>query len=110
LQLTKNRTSKLQKTPWALEREHPALQKMKFLNFFLLLWVVIALLDTDPDSEYGSESGSTDPIESGSNWDPDPDSQPWKIYILVRREIISSRYSQRGKFRKIFFFFYTVPE
>jgi hypothetical protein len=35
---------------------------MKFLNFFLLLWVIFALLDPDPDSE----SGSTDPIESGS--------------------------------------------
>jgi hypothetical protein len=35
---------------------------MKFLNFFLLLWVIFALMD--PDSEYGS--GSTDLIESGS--------------------------------------------
>jgi hypothetical protein len=39
---------------------------MRFLNFFLLLWVIFALLDPD------SESGSTDPIESGSNSDPDP--------------------------------------
>jgi hypothetical protein len=38
---------------------------MKFLKFFLLLWVIFALLDPDPDSEYGS--GSTGPIESGSN-------------------------------------------
>jgi hypothetical protein len=30
------------------------------------LWVIFALLDPDPDSE----SGSTDPIESGSNPDP----------------------------------------
>ncbi len=37
---------------------------MKFLNFFLLLWVIFDLLDPDPDSEYGS--GSTDLIESGS--------------------------------------------
>jgi hypothetical protein len=42
---------------------------MKFLNFFYFLWVIFALLDPDPDSEYGS--GSTDPIESGSNTDPD---------------------------------------
>jgi hypothetical protein len=35
---------------------------MNFYNFFLLLWVIFALLDPDPDSE----SGSTDPIESGS--------------------------------------------
>ncbi len=46
---------------------------MKFLKYFLLLWVIFARLDPDPDSVYGSES--TDPIESGSNWDPDP--QPW---------------------------------
>jgi hypothetical protein len=42
---------------------------MKFLKFFPLFWFIFALLDPDPDSEYGS--GSTDPIESGSNWDPD---------------------------------------
>jgi hypothetical protein len=53
---------------------------MKFLNFFLLLWAIFALLDPKPDSEYGS--GSTDPIESGSNWDPDP--QPWfKFQIKI---------------------------
>jgi hypothetical protein len=56
--------SKLQKKPSALKREHPALQNMKFLYFFLLLLVIFALLDPDPDSEYGF--GSTDPIESGS--------------------------------------------
>ncbi len=43
-----------------------------FTNYCLLLWVIFALLDPDPDSEYGS--GSTDPIEYGSN--PDPDPQP----------------------------------
>jgi hypothetical protein len=43
---------------------------MKFLNFFLLLWVIFALLDPDPDSEYGSGSGYTNLIESGSNPDP----------------------------------------
>ncbi len=37
-------------------------------EFFLLLWVILALLD--PDSEYGS--GSTGPIEYGFNPDPDP--------------------------------------
>jgi hypothetical protein len=42
---------------------------MKFLNFFLLVWVNFTLLDPDPDSEYGS--GSIDLIESGSNTDPD---------------------------------------
>jgi hypothetical protein len=39
-------------------------QNIKFLNFFLLLWFIFALLDPDPDSEHGS--GSTDQIESGS--------------------------------------------
>ncbi len=69
--------SKVQKKPQlteeasALKRKHPALQNIKFLNFFLLLWVIFALLDPDPDpdSEYGS--GSTDLIESGSNPDPE---------------------------------------
>jgi hypothetical protein len=37
---------------------------MKFLNFFLLLSVIFALLDSDPDSKSGY--GSTDLIESGS--------------------------------------------
>jgi hypothetical protein len=32
-----------------LKREHPALQNMKFLDYFLLLWVIFALLDPDPD-------------------------------------------------------------
>jgi hypothetical protein len=53
------RTSKLQKKPPALKRKHPALENMKYLNFFLLLWVIFALLDPNPD-------GSTDLIESGS--------------------------------------------
>jgi hypothetical protein len=35
---------------------------MKFLNFFLLSWVIFALLDPEPESGYGS----TDLIESGS--------------------------------------------
>jgi hypothetical protein len=54
--------SKLQEKLSALEREHPALQKVKFLNFFLFLWVIFAILDPDPDH--------WDPIESGSNPDP----------------------------------------
>jgi hypothetical protein len=29
---------------------------MKFLNFFLLLWVIFALLDPDPDTESGFET------------------------------------------------------
>ncbi len=52
--------------------------KHEIFYFFLLLWVIFALLDPDPDS------GSTDLIESGSNWDPDP--QPCfshSKYVLV---------------------------
>jgi hypothetical protein len=54
------------------QSEHLALQNMKFLNFFLLLWVIFALLDPDPDSEPEIGYGSTDLIESGYNPDPDP--------------------------------------
>jgi hypothetical protein len=39
---------------------------MKFLNFFLFMWIIFALLDPNSDSGYGS----TDLIESGSNPDP----------------------------------------
>ncbi len=67
------RTSKLQKKPLDLKIGHLTLQNMNFQNFFLLLWVIFALLDPDPDSE----SGSTDSIESGFNPDPDTDPQPW---------------------------------
>jgi hypothetical protein len=62
--------SKLQKKPSALKRGHPTLQNRNFHQFFLLLWVIFALLDQD------SESGSTGPIDSGSNPDPDPDPKP----------------------------------
>ncbi len=44
------RKSKPQKRLSALKREHPALHNMKFLNFFLLLWVIFALLDPDTDA------------------------------------------------------------
>jgi hypothetical protein len=42
------RTSNLQENPSALKRERP---NMKFLNFFLFLWVILALLDPDPDPD-----------------------------------------------------------
>ncbi len=35
------RTSKLQEKPSVLKREHPALQNMKFLNFFQFLWLFL---------------------------------------------------------------------
>ncbi len=41
--------SKLQVKLLALKREHPALQKIKFINIYLFLRVIFALLDTHPD-------------------------------------------------------------
>jgi hypothetical protein len=52
---------KLQEKPSALKREHPALQNMKILYFFLFLWVIFALLDPDPATQI-----NTDPCGSGS--------------------------------------------
>ncbi len=74
----------------SLQFSKEAIQHFKtwtFTNYCLLLWVIFALLDPDPDSEYGS--GSTDPIEYGSNTDtdpvPDPDPQPWTNPLLCYR-------------------------
>jgi hypothetical protein len=39
------------------EREHPALQNMKFLNFFLVLWVFCPP-GSDPDNKNQCGSGS----------------------------------------------------
>ncbi len=61
LGLHKGRSSYVHEKPSALKREHPALQNMK--TFLVVLWVIFALLDPDP------ESGSSDLIES----DPDAD-------------------------------------
>jgi hypothetical protein len=55
---------KPQEKPTALKREHPALQKKKFMNFFPCLWGSFALLDPDWDCESGY--GSRDLIESRS--------------------------------------------
>ncbi len=86
---------------------------MKFLIFFILLWVIFALLDPDPDSKYGF--GSTDLIESGSNTDPipkhcHPDPQhgkiPWKIVasavIVLFNSFVFSLSSSKS-FLTIFF-------
>jgi hypothetical protein len=48
---------KLQEKPSALKREHPALQEMKFKNFFLFFQTIFALLV--PDTDPGTGSGST---------------------------------------------------
>jgi hypothetical protein len=45
---------KLQEKPSALKREHPALQKMKCINFSLCLWIILALMDPDPDPDRGT--------------------------------------------------------
>jgi hypothetical protein len=52
------RTPKLQEKPSALKREHPALQKMKILSFFLFFGVILSLLDPDPDPQFVCGSGS----------------------------------------------------
>jgi hypothetical protein len=55
--------SKLPKKPSALKkRGNPKLQNMNFTNIFLLLWVIFALLDPDPD-----------PL---ARLNPDPDPKP----------------------------------
>jgi hypothetical protein len=47
---------KLQKKPTAHKKGHPTLQNVNFKKKILLLWVIFALLDPDPDpdSEFGS--------------------------------------------------------
>ncbi len=61
--------SMLQQKPldFALKKEHPAFQKMKFINFFLCLWVIFALLDPDPDP--------------GTSLNPDPQHCPNVLII-----------------------------
>jgi hypothetical protein len=56
----------------ALKREHPALQNMKILDFFLFLWVIFALLDPDPDpaTQINSDPSGTG-YGSGSETLPD---------------------------------------
>ncbi len=69
-----------------LSKENIQHFKTWFYIFFPLFWVIFALLDSDPDSEYESGSGSTDQIESGSNSVPDRNPAP-QVYHrpLARR-------------------------
>jgi hypothetical protein len=53
------------------QKLHPTLQNMNFYKLLSTFWGHFALLDPDPDPYSGS--GSTLPIEYGSNTDPDPD-------------------------------------
>jgi hypothetical protein len=69
------------------------LQNMKFFNFFLLLWVIFALLDPVPDSE----SGATEPIESGTHPDPQPCFKCWFIRIRIRKKL--QRSVQKSRLR-----------
>jgi hypothetical protein len=57
---------KLQEKTLALKREHSTTKIMKFINLFLCLWVIFALLDLDPDCESGFGYGFRDPVESVS--------------------------------------------
>jgi len=64
---------KLQEKPSALKREHPALQKMKILSFFLYFgsfspsWIRIRIrnLYADPDTDPTAQINA-DPCGSGS--------------------------------------------
>ncbi len=54
---------KVQEKPSALKSEHPALQKMKILSFFLVFGGIFYLLDPDPDP---TAQTNADPCGSGS--------------------------------------------
>jgi hypothetical protein len=53
-----------------LTREHAALQNLKFLPFFLFLWVIFALLDPDQPTK----------IKTGKHWGP----KHWALIIITR--------------------------
>jgi hypothetical protein len=74
---------------------------MKFFYFFLLLWVLFAL-DPDPDSE----SGSTDPIESGSNTVEEGNTEhlsAFNIILKILRNISSLIFFHRRAYEKFYF-------
>ncbi len=74
LSLHKGRPHSYKEKTSALKREHSALQKMKFINFFQFLGHFCS-----PGSESGFRTGFgyRDPIQSGSNPDTDPNPQHW---------------------------------
>jgi hypothetical protein len=65
-------SSYLQEKPSALKRQHLALQKRNFINFFSML--------VGHFCPPGSGYGSMDPIDSGSN----PDPQDWIVLRCTR--------------------------
>jgi hypothetical protein len=79
-------------------------------KFFLLLWVIFALLD--PDSESGS--GSTDPIESGSNPDPDPQScffqtgEEREAILQLEEELLNSELEIPVYFAEVSTYYYSA--
>ncbi len=76
--------SELQEKPSALQREHPAFQKLKLIIYFLCLLFTFT----------GSWYGSRDPIESGSN--PVPDTHPIRIPIRIQIRIHNTAFSQQA--------------
>ncbi len=68
----------------SLQPSKQKIQHLKKINFFLFWWAIFALLDPDRESGYGSR----DPIESGSNPDPDPQHcwKSWVLYLTPWRE------------------------
>ncbi len=73
----------------------PALQNMKFLNFYLFLWVIFALLDPDQGS------GSTDLIESDIRVLQRPFDSRWlKIFPLIAVE--SNKEASMKQFESLF--------
>jgi hypothetical protein len=61
-------TPRLRRSLHPSKIEHPALQNIKILYFFLFLWVIIALLD--PDSDPATQ------INADLDPDADPDLHP----------------------------------
>ncbi len=82
--------SKLQEKPSALKSEHPELQKLKIVSFFLCLWVLFALLDLDPDCESGSW------YDPGTQLNPDP----IRIRIRIRIHGTAENYGIYAKIKK----------
>ncbi len=56
---------------------------MKFFNFFLFLWVIFALLDPGPDSEYGSETLLSTTVHHCKNVFMNITIIPWELPILM---------------------------
>jgi hypothetical protein len=86
-----------------LRRDYPALQKLKFINFFLCLWVIFALRDPDMDP--------------GTPLNPDPYPQHWwkhlrwksGLFTLLGSFLIETKFREKstlyGSLLKTKFFF-----